>query len=197
MKNSAQNMLQDSSNRLGSCLPQVGDVFWSGLQWLKALSSEEYELRFPQWANLVRQARGKTEISLGQLEWLWDAIRSEPNVRSVLGERIISLDDEWKGIDSVECAPSGSRFGIFLKGFRQRGIPGQFLAYDAIPEAYAEIQGSLLMKPVKNGDALMFLSSLISITSKQASRDRRTLELCSGTLPADLLQNFKRRHGIE
>jgi hypothetical protein len=37
----------------------------------------------------------------------------------------------------------------------------------------------------------------VLITSKQASRDRRTLELCSGTLPADLLQNFKRRHDIE
>jgi hypothetical protein len=122
----------------------------TGLECLKAVSNQGYVIRFFEWARMVREARGNAkETSLLQLEWLWEAITSEPLIDDALAERIVFLEEEWKKIGPIECAPSGSRFGIFLKGFRQRDVPGQFLPHNAIPQAYAEIRGTLFMKPGK------------------------------------------------
>ena len=135
---------------IDTLIQRTTDSMKLGFQCLEAVSNKQDEIHFFQWARLVREDWGNAkEMSLSQLQWLWDAITSEPNVDNSLGNRIVSLEEEWKEIDPVTCAPAGSRFGIFLKGFRRRDVPGQFLPYNAIPQAYAKILDPLIMKPGK------------------------------------------------
>jgi hypothetical protein len=144
-----KNRCFEDSEALSALIPSTTDLFMSGLHWIYQLSRKEDKIRFSQWAKLVRQARGKNQINLSQLEWLWDAIISEPSIRRLLLTRIFSLDDEWKEINPVECVPAPCRFGIFLKNLRVYGTPGVSVPAESKPDAIAVILEPLFMKPGK------------------------------------------------
>ena len=144
-----KNRCFEDSDALSALIPSTTDLFMSGLHWIYQLSRKEDKIRFSQWAKLVRQARGKNQINLSQLEWLWDAIISEPSIRRLLLTRIFSLDDEWKEINPVECVPAPCRFGIFLKNLRVYGTPVVSVPAESKPDAVAVILEPLFMKPGK------------------------------------------------
>jgi len=144
-----KNRWLEDSEPLSALISSTTDLFMSGLHWLYELSREEEKIRFSQWAKLLRQARGKNEINLSQLEWLWDAITSEPDVRRSLVAGIVSLEEEWKKTNPVECVPAPSRFGIFLKNLRVYGSPLVSVPAESKPDAAAVILEPLFMKPGK------------------------------------------------
>ena len=124
MKNTPQKLFSENSQRLNSFIPQATDLFLSGMHWLNVLAGKEHEIKFTGWTKLIRNARGNPDnLNLKYLEWLWEAITSEPNIRNFLGSRLISLDDEWRKQESVECLPAKSLLGIFFKNFRAYGHP--------------------------------------------------------------------------
>ncbi len=151
MSNSVQKKLfSDKSQILHSTTPQLINLFMPGMQCLEILINNEDWIRFSQWAKLLKESGGEKEaLDLKKLEWLWKSITSEPNIRKLLGSRIISLDDEWKKLEPVECVPSDSRFGIFFKNFNRYGTPVLSLPTDLKPNAEAVIHDPLYMQPGK------------------------------------------------
>jgi hypothetical protein len=98
------------------------DLFTSGLQWLLALDNEKKSVRYSDWKRLMKSARpNDNSLNDRKLLWLWHAITSEPSIKSRLGNKIVSLDDEWKSIKPFECLPQNSGFGIFFRGFKAYG----------------------------------------------------------------------------
>jgi hypothetical protein len=96
---------------------------------------------------LVRAARpNDTKLNDKELMWLWEAITTEPNMKNRLGDRIVSLYDEWKEIKAFECLPQNSIFGVFLKGFQAYGYPVVKQLERINPDAEAEILEPLLMR---------------------------------------------------
>ena len=150
MKNTPQKLFSENSQLLNSFIPQATDLFISGMHWLNVLAGKEHEIKFTGWAKLIKDARGNPDnLNLKYLEWLWEAITSEPNIRNYLGSRLISLDDEWRKQESVKCLPAKSLFGIFFKNFRAYGHPVLSLPKDLKPNAEAKILEPLHMKPGK------------------------------------------------
>ena len=102
-----------------SFIPQTTDLFMSGLHWLNVIAKNENEIRFPKWAKLIKDARGKPDdLTIAKLKWLWESITKEPGIKNYLGSRLISLDDEWKKIEPFERLPANSHFAIFFKNFQ-------------------------------------------------------------------------------
>ena len=135
---------------LGSLIPETTDLFMSGLQWLNVLAGSEKELRYPQWAELLREARGNAPaLTMQKLEWLWEAITREPGIYSTFGTRLISLEEEWKRLGEIRCLSAGSRLGIFFKDLKSLGQPVLPLRLDLTPDAEAEILEPLFMHPGK------------------------------------------------
>ena len=81
--------------------------------------------------------------------WLWNAITTEPSIKNRLGNKIVSLDDEWKNIEPFECLPQNSSFGIFFRGFQAFGYPTLKQIGGIKPDAEAEILEPLLLRPGK------------------------------------------------
>ncbi len=150
MKEQPQRMPFNANHELGTINSQTVDLFISGLHWLNYIAKSKNIIQFSQWAKLLRDARGQTgELSRNKLEWLWEAVSSEPNIRSYFGDRLISIEDEWKEQESIQCMGSKSRFGIFLKNFRAYGHPALKLPKEVRPDAEAVILGPLFMRPGK------------------------------------------------
>lgn len=130
--------------------PEVADLMMSGIQWLAHMDRPGQQLGFVQWSRLMRSARGHSDkLSADQLIWLWDALTSEPRLCKHLGERLVSIDELWRKCEPIKVLPAGSRFAIFLKGFRRHDKPFLPLQSHLRPEAEAEILDDLQMKPGK------------------------------------------------
>jgi hypothetical protein len=113
MKEQPKRMPFNDHPELDTINSQIVDLFISGLHWFNYIAKNKNIIQFSQWAKLLRDARGQTgELSRSKLEWLWEALTSEPNIRSYFGDRFISMEDEWKKQESVQCLGSNSRFGI-------------------------------------------------------------------------------------
>ena len=150
MKDQSQHKLFNKNMSIDSTIPRITDFFNSGVFWLNRLAKKEKPLRFSNWAKLMKDARGeKDKQFLEKLKWLWETLSSEPDIHKTFGSRIISLDEEWKKLDSTECLPVKSRFGIFLKGFRKYGYPALPIPKVIKPDAEALILEPLYMKPGK------------------------------------------------
>jgi hypothetical protein len=126
------------------------DLFASGLRWLKSFEKENKSARFTDWKNMMKAARPNDKsLDDSKLIWLWHAITTEPSIKNSIGNKIVSLDEEWKGIQPFECLPKNSRFGIFFRGFQAFGYP-LLKQIDGIkPDAEAEILGPLFLRPGK------------------------------------------------
>lgn len=126
------------------------DLFSSGLRWLHTLEKDKKCARYSDWKKLMKSARPNDDsLDDKRLIWLWGAITTEPSIKHLYGNSIISVDDEWKEIEPFECLPEKSNFGIFFKGFQSYGYPVKTILKDIIPDAEADIQGPLFLRPGK------------------------------------------------
>jgi hypothetical protein len=137
-------------NAIGATTLQLTDLFMAGLYWLHKLAEKQPSIRFSQWAKIIRSARSSAGgLTEEDIMWLWEAVTTQPEIRDSYGSRLISLDEEWRKLETVECVPAGQRFGVFLKSFSSFGSPMLPLPKDIKPDAEAEILGPLRMKPGK------------------------------------------------
>ena len=126
------------------------DLFASGLHWLQYLEKDKACARYSDWKKLVKAARpNDTSLNHRKLMWLWESITTEPGIKSRFGNKIVSLDDEWKNIEPFECLPENSNFGIFFRGFQAYGYPSIKKIRDINPEAEAVILEPLFLRPGK------------------------------------------------
>jgi len=92
---------------------------------LERLTKGKKQVTFKDWSETVRQAVSQPGTSLTdrQLEWLWEALTTEPRIlREFLG-RIVSREEEWKRQDFVPILKRGEMLGVFLKPFTLVGAP--------------------------------------------------------------------------
>jgi len=126
------------------------DLFGSGLHWLLMLEKDKDCARYIDWKRLLKAARpNDSSLDDRKLIWLWEAITAEPGIKNRLGNKIVSLDDEWKNIEPFECLPQNSSFGIFFRGFQAFGYPSIKKIRDINPEAEAEILEPLFLRSGK------------------------------------------------
>jgi hypothetical protein len=129
---------------------EIVDLFMSGLFWLEKIGREEQTVNFSKWAETIKSARkNDSALTFGRLEWLWEAITSEPTISNHEALRIINLDEEWKNIAPIKCLKENSRFGIFLKHSPSFDFPGKTKIKGMAPNAEATIKGPLLMRAGK------------------------------------------------
>ena len=95
------------------------DLFASGIHWLGLLAKEKAHVHYSDWIKRVKAARPKDHrLNDKKLLWLWTALTSEPGIKKEYSDIIVSLNDEWKNIEPIECLSENSEFGIFLRDFQ-------------------------------------------------------------------------------
>jgi hypothetical protein len=124
----------------------------AGIQ-LDTMAKGDQKVTFKAWSAQVREAASNQRISLtnGQLEWLWDALTTEPGICQKLGTRILSREDEWKARPTVIVLNSGHILGVFLKGLTAFGAPVLSMPGNTQPDAMITLLGPLTMAPRKAG----------------------------------------------
>jgi hypothetical protein len=130
---------------------ELVDLFPSGFHWLQYLAKEKKRVRYSDWKRLIKSARpNDSSLNDSRLLWLWECITTEPGTKIRLGEKIVSLDDEWKKSKKVEALPPKSKFGIFFKAFQSFGYPTFQKIKNVQPDAEAEILEALFLRPGKS-----------------------------------------------
>ena len=86
-----------------------------GMDCLGDLADSQPQISFGDWADGMRAGLSDDQCNDERLEWLWDMLCSNPDMRRLLGLRLVPLDDEWKRLPAIEVAPAKSRFVVFLK----------------------------------------------------------------------------------
>jgi len=84
-----------------------------------------------------------------QLEWLWQALTTEPAIRRELGLQILSRDEEWKTQEAVTVLNKGEALGIFLKPLKALGTPVFSVPSTTEPAGTIKLLGILTMGPGK------------------------------------------------
>ena len=126
------------------------DLFGSGLHWLLILEKDKARACYSNWKRLMKAARPNDKsLDDRKLMWLWESITTEPGIKSKFGNKIVSLDDEWKNIEPFECLPKNSIFGLFFKGFQSFGYPALNQINIITPDAEAKILEPLFLRPGK------------------------------------------------
>ncbi len=71
---------------------------------LETLARGQEKVVFKAWAVAVELDAAKRGLTLaeGQLDWLWEALLSEPKVRRALRSRVVSRDEEWKDQEPMQ-----------------------------------------------------------------------------------------------
>ena len=140
---------QQSPKGMETIAPNTVDLFMSGLYWLEHLAKNSSTVPFSKWVHVLKSARLESKnLTQPQLFWLWEAITSEPGIKKRLGSKVISFDDEWKKQKSIECLPTNTVFGIFLKSFDSMGYPAIEISSKKVkPVAEAKILAPLYLSP--------------------------------------------------
>lgn len=137
-------------NALGRTLPQL--LLVGGIQ-LEILAEGPGRVAFKTWAEAVKadaQERGLA-MAEGQLEWLWKALTTEPAVAQRLGERIVSMEEEWRTQEPIVVLEAREELGVFLKPFSAFGGLRVRSPTNANPDAWVVLHEVLMMKPGKFG----------------------------------------------
>jgi len=114
---------------------------------LEALAADQPEVTFSAWSVAVKKAaagRGMT-LENGQLDWLWEALTTEPKVRSEIGAQIRSREEEWKNQKRVTVLNRDQTLGIFLKPFTAFGGPVLRVPAEAEPAGTIRLLGPLMI----------------------------------------------------
>lgn len=90
-------------------------LIMKGMDLLSQLAEGRARVSFGDWAQGMKTVLSDDQCEDERLEWLWDALCSSPDVKTVLGARLVPLDDAWKRLPSIEVAPAESRFAVFFK----------------------------------------------------------------------------------
>jgi hypothetical protein len=117
---------------------------------LVTLAEKQTRVSFTSWAWRVRDELPEPQTNVETLQWLWDMLCSNPDVKRVLGGRLVPLDDEWKNLPPIEVAPAKSRFALFFKTPYWFGLDEspRSLA-DTLGDALVILDAPLLMGPGK------------------------------------------------
>jgi len=118
---------------------------------LESLVAGSNRVTFSAWADAVSKEAQRRGLltAVGQTEWLWECLTKEPRVSKELGDRILSLDEEWLLQKPIPVLTAGKRLGIFLKSFSSFGSQPAQLTVGAQPQAWIELHGDLVMAPRK------------------------------------------------
>jgi len=88
---------------------QLAQLLLIGGVQMETLAKGKQQVTFHAWSEAVRKAvveRGMT-LEGAQLEWLWEALTTEPRVHRELGAHIRSREDEWKNQQPILVLKSG------------------------------------------------------------------------------------------
>ena len=97
-----------------------------------------------------RYCRVKDSLSDNQLEWLWEALTTEPTIQREFGARILYREDEWKSQNPVPVLNSGHVLGVFLKSFTSFGWPVLQVPAQVQPDGWITLLSILMMAPGKS-----------------------------------------------
>ncbi len=139
----------------------MADIIISGFHWLQFIANKKERIHFHEWANVFQGAR-QADISVDRLIWLWDTIISEPGTKKMSSCQLVSLDEDWKAVEPIECLQAGSKFGIFFRKLNSYGYPTNTMASELTPDVKGELGEPLSMKPGKArrlecGDAITII----------------------------------------
>ena len=118
---------------------------------IETLAKGRQKVTFQSWSQAVREATAerKARLADNQLEWLWEALTTEPRILRELGTRLRSDEDEWKKKEPVTVLNRGQELGVFLKSFRSFGAPVFSVPTKAQPDGRIKLLGALKMGPGK------------------------------------------------
>src|SRR5262245_58530568 len=76
---------------------------------LEKLAKEGPKITFQSWSDAVgnRTVTWKAQPEANQLEWLWEALTTEPTIVCEIGDRILYREDEWRTRKAVPVLSSG------------------------------------------------------------------------------------------
>lgn len=121
-----------------------------GMDCLGELADRQPRISFGDWAYGMRAGLSDDQCNDERLEWLWDALCSNPDVKRVLGTRLMPLDDDWRRLPAIEAATVESRLVVFFKTpywFSLDGPPSSLT--EPIGDASVILDAPLLMGPGK------------------------------------------------
>ncbi len=125
-------------------------LIMKGMDSLGQLAEGRARVSFGDWAQGMKTGLPDEQCENERLEWLWDMLCSNPDVKTVLGARLVPFDDDWKRLPTIEVAPAKSRFAVFFKTpywFSLEESPHSIS--DTPVNASVILDGPLLMGPGK------------------------------------------------
>src|SRR5436309_12056786 len=104
---------------------ELAELLLVGSVQLGTLAKEKMPITFKNWSKTVLQVAPQpgTNLKEEQLEWLWEALTTEPTIRRELGLQILSRDEEWQTQEAVPVLNKGEALGIFLRPIKTFGDP--------------------------------------------------------------------------
>jgi len=125
-------------------------LIMKGTDRLGELVDRQSRISFGDWARGMRPGLSDGQCDDERLEWLWEMLCSNPDVRRVLGPRLVPLDDDWKRLPALEVAPVESRFAVFFKTPYWFSLDEPHFVLSREPvDAFVTLGAPLLMGPGK------------------------------------------------
>ena len=146
--------MQRKSRNLGALQAHrryLAQLLSIGAVQLEALAESCEQVTFPAWSDAVREAGAEERVEADdrQLEWLWQALTTEPAIVRELGGQILYPEDEWRARKPVPVLRSGHVLGIFLKNLSAFGSPVLPIPSEAKPDGWITLLSVLMMGPGK------------------------------------------------
>lgn len=119
---------------------------------LETQAQGRHQVSFGDWSAAVRKSAGKRDLLVDdiQLQWLWDALLTEPRVRELYGSLLLSRDEEWRHRDPVQVLKSGQLLGVFLKPSYSHETSTLYIPNGVYPEGQITLFETLMMRPGKS-----------------------------------------------
>ena len=129
----------------------LADLLLIGGVQLETLTKGKKRVTFKEWSERVRQAAAQPGTSLEdrQLEWLWEALTTEPRILRELGAQFLSREKEWKDREPIAVLNPGQILGVFVKTFRSVGAPVLPIPPEFQPDGTIRLLDTLKMGPGK------------------------------------------------
>src|SRR5262245_28953941 len=138
---------------LNAYVEHLAQLLCIGGTQIVILSKANQKITFRAWSEAVKKTTVQPGITLDdeQLNWLWEALTTEPGILRKFGHQIRFPEDEWKDKPTVTVLNSGHVLGVFLKGLKAFGAPVLSPPGNAQAEAIITLLGPLTMGPGKAG----------------------------------------------
>jgi hypothetical protein len=105
-------------SELNAHLERLAQLLWIGGTQIAILAKGDQKITFELWSKDVREATRKqrTNLTDGQLKWLWEALTTEPGILREFATQIRFLEDEWKDRPTVTVLNSAHILGNIFEG---------------------------------------------------------------------------------